>query len=562
MKIKRLLIGMLACSAMVACTNEDVLEDNGQQIAKNDSYLSIRLVNPVSSSRAAFENGEANEGKVSAARFYLFDANGGAYTIKDAQNLDVNYVSTTVSPGAPDQKDGSNVETICNAVIVINKSQVAPPASIVAVLNPPTELGTASLSLQQLQHANMAANYASIKTVDANGATVYTAPYIGENKFVMTNSVHIDANNEMLVATPIEAVNIQTDAEKAKKNPVQIYVERIASKVRVKPNTEGTNVSVNNNVVTIPTGVKDANKNDITAQIKGWRVTNITESSNLLKSLDESYTFATTGWTGWNDHRSYWANTTAAPVHKWTFNDLTLSANGGYDYYNENTKNAEGSNSQLLVAAEFLVNGVKTTIAEWFGVKYTLDDLKTAIAGTLTKQIYVKGEDNALVSITGANIDFYQETDIVKDAPEKRYLSYATYLAKDANEAAIKYYDAAGTELTENDLNTIFKNVQPAKIWAAGGYYYVDIEHHSITETVTEGEGEAAVTKNIKKSENALVRNHLYDIKISALSGLGTPVYDPDKIITPEKPGTDDSYIAAQVNVLAWKVVSQDVTLQ
>ncbi|MBR5612133.1 MAG: hypothetical protein IKW43_03205, partial [Bacteroidaceae bacterium] len=301
MKIKRLLIGMLACSAMVACTNEDVLEDNGQQIAKNDSYLSIRLVNPVSSSRAAFENGEANEGKVSAARFYLFDANGGAYTIKDAQNLDVNYVSTTVSPGAPDQKDGSNVETICNAVIVINKSQVAPPASIVAVLNPPTELGTASLSLQQLQHANMAANYASIKTVDANGATVYTAPYIGENKFVMTNSVHIDANNEMLVATPIEAVNIQTDAEKAKKNPVQIYVERIASKVRVKPNTEGTNVSVNNNVVTIPTGVKDANKNDITAQIKGWRVTNITESSNLLKSLDESYTFATTGWTGWND---------------------------------------------------------------------------------------------------------------------------------------------------------------------------------------------------------------------------------------------------------------------
>ena len=74
---------------------------------------------------------------------------------------------------------------------------------------------------------------------------------------------------------------------------------------------------MNNDVVTIPTGVKDATGKDITAQIKGWRVTNITESSNLLKSLNESYTFATTGWTGWNDatnHRSYWANTTAAPV--------------------------------------------------------------------------------------------------------------------------------------------------------------------------------------------------------------------------------------------------------
>ena len=561
MKIKRLLIGMLACSAMVACTNEDLLEDNGQQIAKNDSYLSIRLVNPVSSSRATFANGEANEGKVSAARFYLFDAKGDAYKIKDAQNLDVNYVSTTVSPGAPNQENGGNIETICNAVIVINKSQVAPPASIVAVLNPPTELGTSSLSLAQLQ-TTMATNYASIKTV-VDGKTVIDAPYIGENKFVMTNSVHIDANNEMLVATPIEAANIQTTKALAEASPVKIYVERIASKVRVK--SEGTNVSVNNNVVTIPTGVKDATGKDITAQIKGWRVTNITETSNLLKDLSGSYTFATTGWTGWNDatnHRSYWANTTAAPVHKWTFNDLTLPANGGYDYYNENTKNTEGSNSQLLVAAEFLVGGTKTTIAEWYGVKYTLEDLKTAIAGTLTKQIYVKDDKDALVSIPAANIDFYQETDDVTVAASKRYLSYATYLAKDANEAAIKYYNAAGTELTETDLDTIFEKVQPAKIWAAGGYYYVDIEHHSITETVTEGEGEAAVTKNIKKSEKALVRNHLYDIKISALSGLGTPVYDPDKIITPEQPGTDDSYIAAQVNVLAWKVVSQDVTLQ
>ena len=556
---------MLACSAMVACTNDDLLEDNNQQIVKNDSYLSIRLVNPVSSSRATFENGEANEGKISAARFYLFDANGGAYAIQDAQNLNVNYVSTTVSPGAPNQETGGNVETICNAVIVINKSQVAPPASIVAVLNPPTELGTSSLSLEQLQAANMAANYATIKTVGADGATVIAQPYIGENKFVMTNSVHIDDNNEMLVAVPIEAINIQTDADKAKAHPVQIYVERIASKVRVKPNTTGTNVSVNNNIVTIPTGVKDATGADITAQIKGWRVTNITESSNLLKSLSKSYTFAATGWTGWNDarnHRSYWANTTATPVHKWTFNDLTLSANGGYDYYNENTKNAEGSNSQLLVAAEFMVGGVKTTIAEWYGVKYTLEDLKTAIAGTLTKQIYVKDDKDALVSIPATNIDFYQETDNVTVAASKRYLSYATYLAKDANEAAIKYYNAAGTELTADDLKTIFKNVQPAKIWAAGGYYYVDIEHHSITEDVTEGEGEDAVTKTIKKSEKALVRNHLYDIKISALSGLGTPVYDPNKVITPEKPGTDDSFIAAQVNVLAWKVVSQDVTLQ
>jgi hypothetical protein len=60
-----------------------------------------------------------------------------------------------------------------------------------------------------------------------------------------------------------------------------------------------------------------------------------------------------------------------------------------------------------------------------------------------------------------------------------------------------------------------------------------------------------------------MVRNHLYDITISAVQGLGTPVYDPSRIITPEKPEDDQfSYIAAQINVLAWRVIQQDVTLQ
>ena len=545
---------MLACSAMVACTNEDLLEDNEQGKIKSDSFLSIKLVNPAPSSRASFENGTANEGKINEARFYLFDAKGDAYIIQDAANSGKNYVSTTVDPKQPNQETGGNIETICNAVIVIKKSEKEPPASIVAILNPPTDvLGDKSLSLKELQDATMAVNYATIKTVDTDGNTVITAPYIGENKFVMTNSVHIDANNEMLIATPIEAVNIQTSEALAKAKPVQVFVERIASKVRV--NSSGDRVTVSGDVVTIPTGQKDATGADITAQIKGWRVTNITENSNLIKSLSPSYTFSATGWEGWNDaanHRSYWANTTATPVHKWTFNDLTLSAAGGYEYYNENTKNTDGSNSQLLVAAEFLVNGVKTTIAEWYGVKYTLENLKIAIAGTLTKQIYIKDNNDDLVSITDANIDFIQADDDVTNVPSKRYLSYATF------KAGTTYYNAAGEELGEDELNTIFANVQPAKIWAAGGYYYVDIEHYATTKT--EGEGETE--KTVKVSEKALVRNHLYDITISALSGLGTPVYNPDMIITPEKPETDYSYISAQVNVLAWRVVSQNVTLQ
>ena len=558
MKIKSLLIGMLACSAMVACTNTDEPEVNNGEESRGDSYLSVKLVNPTIASRA-FEDGEGNESKVANARFYLFDAKGDAYIIADKsenpKNSGKNYVDAPVNP---DYTKNGNVETLCEAVIVINKSEKEPPASIVAILNPPTDvLGEANKKLSELQHADMAKNYATYKP--ENGSIL--KPYIGENLFVMTNSVHIDANNEMLIATPIAAENIKTSEGEAKAKPVEIFVERIASKVRVK--AEGDKINVNENIVTIPTGINDANGKAIIAQIKGWKVTNITPTSNLIKSLNKTYSFINTNWTiaGWNDatnHRSYWANTTATPEHNWTFNDLTNSANGGVDYYNENTLNTPGSNSQLLVAAEFLVDGTKTTIAEWYGVKYTLDDLKKAVAGTLTKQIYVKDTEGNLSSISKDYIDFVQASDNETIVEEGRYKSFATYLVKDATGANITYYDAAGKALDGTTLNSIFANVQSAKLWAAGGYYYVDIKHH--TANVQTGEGEDAKTE--EKNEYALVRNHLYDIKITALSGLGTPVYDPNKIITPEKPKTDLSYIAARINVLAWKVVSQNVTLK
>ena len=59
-----------------------------------------------------------------------------------------------------------------------------------------------------------------------------------------------------------------------------------------------------------------------------------------------------------------------------------------------------------------------------------------------------------------------------------------------------------------------------------------------------------------------VVRNHVYKVNISDIVGMGTPVYDPDNDeITPIVPSDEKSYLAAQINVLAWKVVGSDVTL-
>jgi hypothetical protein len=85
-------------------------------------------------------------------------------------------------------------------------------------------------------------------------------------------------------------------------------------------------------------------------------------------------------------------------------------------------------------------------------------------------------------------------------------------------------------------------------MWTNGyAYYYTTIKHFG-------AEG--------KTGEYGMVRNHVYDIKIDGITGFGTPVYEPGQIITPEKPEEDVALnLSARINILAWHLVSQNVTL-
>ena len=58
-----------------------------------------------------------------------------------------------------------------------------------------------------------------------------------------------------------------------------------------------------------------------------------------------------------------------------------------------------------------------------------------------------------------------------------------------------------------------------------------------------------------------VVRNHSYRITINTISGFGTPVYDPDEIIDPVIPKDTETYLAARINVLSWRVVPSSVDL-
>ena len=572
---------MLACSAMVACTNEDPI-DNGRENDGKKSYLAVKLINPSVESRTTgdYAFGSEAEQAVKSARFYLFDAAGLPYEISDnSGNVGKNYVDVT-NPQAAEGED--NVETILSAVLVINKSNVAPPASIVAVLNYTTELGSTNLSLNDLKTKTeiAAANFGTYKS--ENGVL---NPYTESGSFVMSNSVYVDATGKIACEVPIAPENIcitpgneEGDNNGALQHPVEIYVERVAAKVQTSVNyltTEGTTAEdkgkffKSGDFYYANTGVKDAANNDIYARLKGWRVTNITPKSNLIKSLNEAYSGFNWTWNNVADYRSYWANTTETPQFVWNFNDASLGFdNNNWEYYNENTNNLKGlhtnsKNSQLLVAVEFVTKdkegilGNPQPIAEWYGVKYTLDDLKTTIANSLASKLYNRTGSEGNYTYSSITDDEITLTQVSEGNSEERYLctidvTGPTYYYKAANGIMTAY--------STTELDALIATLQPAKIWGGldenqayigGGYYYLDIIHNAGT-----------ITETADTNVYGLVRNHWYKLTLNSLSGLGTPVYDPDKIIVTETPETDYSYIAAKINVLSWRTVEQGVDLK
>jgi hypothetical protein len=51
-------------------------------------------------------------------------------------------------------------------------------------------------------------------------------------------------------------------------------------------------------------------------------------------------------------------------------------------------------------------------------------------------------------------------------------------------------------------------------------------------------------------------------VKITDIKGYGTPVYNGEVgFITPEKPVDINTFVAAQINILSWRVVENDYPL-
>lgn len=560
----------LACAALMmsACSSDD--PSNGGSTGVNDpQYLAVNIVNVGATPTRASEeyaNGTDEENKISKVRFYFFNADGTPYLIKNPEVDDVkgdgtvNWLEATPGDDKTTSDAPSHVEKITNTVLVINGVQSAAPSAIVAVVNPQTLdpavlQNDASMRLAQLRE-------------NAVGNRFYTTVEGKLTNFVMSNSVYVNAGSD--VCASLVAGHVATAEDKARLNPVDLYVERVAAKVTADFDSKAFKVGNGTDWDAAQYGTTTAvgkiGAYDVYAVIDGWGLADENGKAKVEKSVNTGWTDGTLGitpWTTYDYRRCFWETSvefnagTNQPVnHK--FNDF--KANMGATLYTlPNTPDAtltdvyDNNVTKFLVAATLKYQDEKKNwhtadICRYNGVMILgVENLKTQVALTFSKYYTSTNADTdkpTYTQLTKDDITFaepttsmknYQVTPTLAPAPEGVTKKYYT-----------KETDGSFT-LVDTDKVKAAIGENKAEIRTEGkAYYYVPIKHLGTTGS---------------HGEYGVVRNHFYQINLTGLKGFGTPVYNPEKVIDPTLPSYDNTYLAARIKVLQWRVVKQDVNI-
>ena len=579
---------------VASCSSEDVAGDDAQNGKGTTSFLAVNIENvgsapayvgsaPASRSYeqgdGTYENGTEAESKINKVRFYFFNGDGTPYLLvkKDpSQAESVNYLDKSVV-----QHGGNNdqtVETKTDAVLVIEGDTKTVPASVIAVINPDVLENTTL-------HNGKSMTISELRT-SATGSKFYDTT----NGFVMSNSVYESAGQD-ICSTPV-ANNVFSTSDKALSNPVDIYVERVNAKVNAKidknykrtgetenawsQNAEGK-YQIKVGSIDVTTYEENTNSTPTTheypvyAVVQGWQVADANGKAEVCKQIKTSWFAGELGinpWTTSDYHRSFWSESvpfnsgavTGAnrPVNP-SFNDINMPLSDGFaatpvytlpntpDAVVKNPKTSDNDLTKLIVAAKLVykdaADSYKTAqVCQYRGLTYLGEDaVKKQIVGGF-KQYLKNTATGGYQSIEASDITFktVPGSSVVKD-----YEVVAT-LASNVGELYVKDGETYKT-VSKDDVNAALAK-EEAQVRSTEGatYYYTPIKHLG-----TPG----------KLGEYGIVRNHSYQVTIQNIKGFGTPVYNPDQKIDPMIPSDENTYLAASIKVLSWRVVSSNVDL-
>lgn len=574
---------------VASCSSEDVAGVDAQNGKGATSYLAVNIENvgsaPASRSynqgNGTYEDGSGSESKINNVRFYFFNGDGTPYLLvnDDPEKTPVNFLERELETDDMEGNDHDHTAEIkTKAMLVLKGETKAVPASVIAVINPAaldnSTLHSGTMTLSELRTSATGSKF--------NDKT---------EGFVMSNSVYESAGQDVC-STPV-ANSVFDTADKALSKPVDIYVERVNAKVNAKIDANYKRDGETENAWTqneegkyqIKVGSIDVINYDETANaaptkttypvyavVQGWQLADADGKAELCKQIKTSWYDGGLGispWTTSDYHRCFWSEsvpfTTGAganrPVNP-TFNGITQSLSDDFsaepvytlpntpDKVVTNPKTSDNTLTKLIVAAKLVYKDKNNTyhpaqVCQYRGLTYLGEE-------AVKKQI-VGGFARYFKKTTTGGVDVYKSIDAsdiaFKTVPGSSEVKDYEVVAKLADDN-VELWEKNGQEYTKanNAIVNAALAKEEAQVRSTEGatYYYTPIKHLG-----TPG----------KLGEYGIVRNHSYQVTIQNIQGFGTPVYNPDQEIDPIVPSDNNTYLAASIKVLSWRVVSSTVDL-
>ena len=590
MMLSSVLASALMMTVVSCSSSDDITGGNGSGNAEGTtSYIAINLnsVGNAPTSRASYEqgegkydDGEANENKITKVRFYFYNADGTAYMLQSAgENGSKNYVDYNkldLGNGNPD----NTVSGTTSAVLVLNGESNVAPATMLTVVNP---------DVNSDMFTGTTANRWSTMRTEMKGTKTFND---ATNGFMMSNSTYEDGGKD-LCTTQLTGKTFSSKAD-ATNNPVEVFVERVNAKVKttvgdanfekVTTDVELDGVNFNGKYKTkdpigkLTTVQPDGStkETDVFAYIEGWGLGDEDSQAMLYKQIDvQNWTDATLGFSATNPwsvaayHRSFWGKSVAfggtstnSPVNH-PYNDIKADL-GTALYTLPNTPTSYGevyvdpmkSNlTKIMVAARLAyTDGAgqvhPAEICTYKGQKFLgKDDVKKVIASELNtyykKNVSATTGEETYTQIEASDIDFSSKVTSTSGLKLQNYQVVA-----DLRSGLTELYQKKGGKFVSAAVATVRAEMQQAPVDISNGgrtYYYTPIKH---------------LGKPGSVAQYGVVRNHSYQVEVTSIKGFGTPVYNPDsEKIIPTVPSDDLTYLAAKISVLSWRVVSDKVDL-
>lgn len=575
------LISIALLSLAMACSKENVTSNQGGSDA--NQYMAVDIAMSVGSSTKApsdYRDGSEAESTVNVKNsiFLFYDAYGNFLT-SGVISATEGSVDENGNLKLTTNNQSGYVEKESKAVIVLGPTRLR-PALVLAVLNYDNCDALRNLSL-----------------ADAHTQVDNRAISTEAGKFTMTNSVYVDGKN-IVNATPIAASSVKETKEEALKTPVQIYVEREVAKVNMKAKeglkqaAEGKICFETPNAESVLDGVK------VSARIvvDGWAANAFNTTSYLVKDVPTSW-LVTNPFANWYNEaakRTFWAQDpnysgseeyvfgrtpedelgTYKNVKYLSWNDAAQNKVDSYNYMYENTTDKASARVNggelanvptILIAAH--VETAKTGAAwerqdiyKFGGLFYTDASLRNYAAEHILKGKlyweYTTAEGLKKASVLPDQVKAKFVANVVDNSGSvKVEVEALTAPAEGAKlmkegEPASVIESANWAKTVEDILNgeNGFNIAKKELVCFKNGmcYYQVPIKHNQAADDVAYG----------------TVRNHIYELTLSKIAKIGNPVFNPEEKLVLIPGEEKNYYVSAELKILKWRVITQDVVIE